>query len=550
MTNHSRKKKSHLWLIVSALLLVLAAVCFAGVFFVRRAASDYYNARYLNVSFADDNRDYSESTDELENPGGGFYCLHGYMLSEDMTETALDELLARDIHMNESKTLVLLEINLLRYRDTALSAHALTQIERILHAWEEAGFQIILRFLYDWDGKAADADPDKLDQIIKHMTQAAPAVNAHADAIYTMQGIFVGSWGEMHGSKHTQTEPMCALMEHLDEVIDPGIFLAVRTPAHRRTILNSAGIFPEKSALATRLGLYNDGMLGSENDLGTYGDTDKNASLALSDHWLRAQELEYQNKLCRFVPNGGEVVIDNPLNDLDAAVEALGTMHVSYLNCRYHLEVLDKWRKSSVQTDDAWNGMDGFTYIERHLSPRFRCTGTAPGGFDFWEDDTAAFTLSLTNTAFAGSYRPLTFRLRIVSDADDAVVFEQEIHADNESARAAANPGGQPENGADSPSSADSLQRLCNGEQATCTVRLPLRMLADGTYRVYLSCEQTESKKAFALANRLPVSDMGYELSSFTLSRTPTNVPSDKELMERYLSHLAGSMEGQAPSEK
>lgn len=536
MPDQNHKKKSRLRLIIPALLFALAASCLAGALLVRDAASEYYRQHYLDFSFTTAGLSYEETTAELDNPGGGFYCLHGYLLSEETTNETLDELLARDIRLDEGDGLVLLEINLLRYRDAPLSARALAQLERILLAWEKADYQIILRFLYDWDGNAAATDPEDLAQITEHMTQAAPVVNAHAASVYTMQGTFAGSWGEMHGSKHTTPEAMCTLMEHLNEVIDPGIFLAVRTPAHRRTILNSAEAFPEKNTLAVRLGLYNDGMLGSETDLGTYGEIDKHASVSLGDHWLRAQELAYQDEVCRHVPNGGEAVIDNPLNDLDAALEAFRTMHVSYLNCKYQLEVLDKWRETPIQTDDKWNGMDGFTYIGRHLGTRYRCTEASAAPFDCWKRDTASLSFTLANTAFSGSCRPLICRIRVVSDADESVVFEQVVGTDSaENSDPAGRTG-----------DADSLRALCNGEKLSLSLELPLRTLPDGAYRVYLSCETVTDGHALALANSLPHTESGYEIASFSLSRTPTEIPSGKALIERYLSHLSASEKPQA----
>ena len=49
------------------------------------------------------------------------------------------------------------------------------------------------------------------------------------------------------------------------------------------------------------------------------------------------------------MPNGGEVVLDNPLNDFSQAVEALRCMHVSYLNAEHDLNVLRKWNRPCMR---------------------------------------------------------------------------------------------------------------------------------------------------------------------------------------------------------
>lgn len=509
-----RRKKAAAGLLLLLFLLICAS--FTAIRLLSHAARDYYEARYLSFDFANDGYDYTESAAILDNPGGGYYYLRGYLLSDDLTDEDLDALLERDIGLSEDQSLVLLEINLLRYNDRALSDTALSQVDRILRAWQDADFQIILRFVYDWDGNAAATEPSDIALVKTHMTQTAPIVNSCAASIYTMQGIFVGNYGEMHGSNHMDEKSMCALMAHLASVIDPEIFLAVRTPAQRRTILSSAEAFPAGNALAERLGLFNDGMLGSDIDLGTYGDVDKNSSSSLSDRWLREQELEYQSELCRRVPNGGEVTIDNPYNDLENAISDLSAMHVSYLNCMYHLDVLDKWKAGTVKTDDDWDGTDGYTYIGAHLSCRYFCSGTAASDFHFWTDDDVQLSLTLTNTGFSGSYEPLTMRLLVVADTDGAIVLDTALE------------------------NSDFLTLSC-GESMDASITLPLREYPDGAYRICLSCTRDSDGRRIALAGKLPLTDYGYELASFSIDRTPIGTPSAEELLKQYLSHLRES---------
>ena len=53
-----------------------------------------------------------------------------------------------------------------------------------------------------------------------------------------MQGIFIGNWGEMHGSEFMNDTSVHTLINHLNESIDSSIYLSVRTPAHWRMITN------------------------------------------------------------------------------------------------------------------------------------------------------------------------------------------------------------------------------------------------------------------------------------------------------------------------
>lgn len=515
----SQRHPHRAWLACLIIILLLAGAG-AGAYGLYRttinAAEDYYRSRYLAFDLSNEDYDYSETTAKLLDPGGSFYNLITYLLSDDTKDDELIDRLRSETELYADEELVLIELNLMNYNDRALSDTALAQTDRILQIWSDAGYGIVLRFLYDWDGRSAETEPKDLSLIQTHMSQVAPIVNTHAADIFTMQGIFVGDFAEMHGGSHMDSDSMCALALHLDSVIDPDIFLSVRTPAHRRMILGTAEVFPEGSTLAKRLGLFNDGMLGSGNDLGTYGDTDRTQSVSLEDHWLRDQELEYQDELCRFVPNGGEAVIDNPLNDLEQAIDTLATMHVSYLNRMHHAEVIDKWRAGTVHTEDVWNGTNGYDYIDAHLGCRYRCTGTTASSFDFWSEDATELELTFTNTGFSDFCEPLTLTASIVADNGSSPAIKNELQE-------------------------DTLATITNGE--TCTVSLPLdlRSCEDGTYRVYVSCTRIKSGKTVEFASGLPLTEYGYEVASFSVDRTPTTIPPTEDLLERYISHWRAS---------
>ena len=78
-------------------------------------------------------------------------------------------------------------------------------------------------------------------------------------------------------------------------------------------------------------------------------------------------------------------------------------MHVTYLNQDYDKAVLDKWEAQTVTTGDCFDGMDGLSYISRHLGYRLVLTET---GFshDFWQDR-VTLQVCLKNVGFAPIYR-------------------------------------------------------------------------------------------------------------------------------------------------
>ena len=430
---------------------------------------------------------FGESTAVLKNPYQGFYRIFGYTLSDDgqhVQTTAADSIREYDF------ALVLLEINLRNYRTGPISDSALAQLDDILKAWSQSDAQILLRFLYDWDGIAKAKEPESLSTILTHMDQAAEIVNRYASSIYLMQGCFIGNWGEMHGSYFADSQSIQTLITHLHQVIAPSIYLSVRTPAQWRTITGLYDVpakfpaFQEHPPIAGRLGLYNDGMLGSASDLGTYGDTPRKGISDPACKGTREEELSFQNRLCQYVPNGGEVVFDTPYNVLPAAVQYLRTLHVSYLNADYDPVVLNKWSKSVWDREDAFSGCDGLTYVQAHLGYRYTARAFTLRKQGFLSPQ-LTFQLELENTGFGNTLKPFdgAFLLRNVQTGDTCRL----------------------------PLAFD-FRSLTSGQTKTLTASLPVRDLSKGTWQLFFSVTDPATGGQIALANTTLVSENGVPL--------------------------------------
>lgn len=402
----------------------------------------------------------TESRRLVSSPYCGFYHLYGYMLSEEPVDDA--EKWCRDMLANDSQSIVLLEINLRRYADRAVSRNALDQLDAIFSAFSTADKQIILRFVYDWDGKALQTEPSSRNTIEEHMAQTAPVVNRHSSHIFLMQGVFTGNCGEMNQTHFGENDDIIQLMTTLSQVVSPDIFLSVRTPQHLRTIIGFGEPLSASQAydgtLISRLGLYNDGMLGNDFDCGTYDDTPRAGSSDYTEKGTREEELDFQNILCQYVPNGGEAVLDNPYNEIDAAIGDLSRMHVSYLSCDHDASVLNKWKKSVFRkADDIFDGVSGYDYIAAHLGYRFvarqletRSADSSRTGSDL--------VLILENTGFSVSYRRFETNLLLHNDSRG-----QDISL---------------------PVSFDTRTLLPGN---TCRITIPVSSVPDGSYHVTLS---------------------------------------------------------------
>ena len=263
---------------------------------------------------------FAESSRRLSNPDRGFYYIYGYRITDEPVDYATD---LRDRTREDDATrLGMMQINLREYRTGAISEEGLSNVRQLFAAMADSDKKWIVRFLYDWNGENEQYEPENLDIILQHMEQVGDVLREYHSCIYTLQGLFIGNWGEMNGTKYTDPDSMRELAACLADVSDASTFLSVRTPAQWRKITGEAA--PDgwtENPLAKRLGLFNDGMLGSVSDYGTYSDNTRQDAGDFSA-WTREEELAFQDVLCSSVPSGGEVIVDNPYNDLENAIEA------------------------------------------------------------------------------------------------------------------------------------------------------------------------------------------------------------------------------------
>ncbi len=471
---------------------------------------------------------FTESAKSLDNPSRGFYYMHGFRIGDE--ETDYREEIAKRFCRDEDTRLAMIEVNLQAYRDHPISSEGLENLERLFQALETVDKQFVVRVLYDWDGESEDYEPEELEVILEHMRQTGPVLRAHKDIIFTLQGLFIGNWGEMNGTDFANQEDIRVLAEQLYEATGGELFLSVRMPMQWRMATGlewppeqaaesqtaPAGVEPEiekqegtesvgrasasRGSLASRLGLYNDGMLGSWSDYGTYGDQSK-LEHGYFTYWNREEELEFQEELCKSVPMGGEVIVDNPYNDFENALADMKRMHVTYLNKDFDKNVLDKWARHTVLEEGCFQGMDGLSYMERHLGYRLLIADAALQ-YEI-EEDLLSVAVEMRNVGFAPLYRAVEARLYLVNCETGEVRSCEAVHE---------------------------LESLSGGNDAErlATVGLEFSLAGEtaGRYELYLDIADEVSGERILLANEQEPEKYGYRIGAVELE------PVESELTE------------------
>lgn len=469
-----RTRRLGLWC-ACLLLAVLAAAGGAGA-----AGTEDYQLKT-------ESRTFTESSKQLFNPNRGFFHLHGFVIGDE--ETDYRENLAQRFCRDQETSLTGIQINLREYRDGPISEMGMANLERLFQELARLDKQLILRVLYDWDGKNEVTEPDKREVIAGHMQQLGPLLRAHSDRIFVVQGLFVGDCGEMHGSKFLSEKDLRYLAGQLAKATDESTYLAVRTPAHWRRINQLSGAEQlEDGSLSGRMGLFNDGMLGSGNDCGTYG-TGTLAKDGPYVNWRRADELAFQDVLCRVAPNGGEVILDNVFNDFENAAADMAAMHVTYLSRDYDGKVLKKWADTKVTEKGCFQGMDALTYMERHLGYRLVIREAK------LKSDQKARALSVAvtvqNVGFAPIYKQAEARL---------VLYEAQ------SGRLLSYP--FPQDVRELAGGMDSNERL------TLQCAIPIEELPQGSWEAYLDVTDSATGQRICFGNKQEPERYGYRIGT------------------------------------
>ena len=291
-----------------------------------------------------------EVLEKVANPGTGWYHLYTF------DATCADPVLYVAC---EEEEIVLLLIDIGGFRGKELSTEALLSVRQIFHFFRENQKDMIVRFAYDTEGKGMEKEPENGKIVLEHIRQLGAVIREYQSSILVVQGLLVGSWGEMHDSKFLTKTWLVKLAKEMLEATDYQCNLAVRKPAQLRSIEEVLGEEAKK-----KLTLFNDGIFGSETDLGTYGSSPED----------RMRELSWIEKNLKDCYIGGEALTAQKVTGLvcvdgKRAEADLWKMHISYLNSVHQKELLDSWKKEKMM----WQGkqISAYEYLGAHLGYRF-----------------------------------------------------------------------------------------------------------------------------------------------------------------------------------
>lgn len=323
--------------------------------------------------------DYAESTETIQNPGAGYTSTLWISCKPENTPVC-----------NPTGSIVLMFVDIGGFSsgangtfdengnytagtDIPLDDVFFSNMRKTLENARKNGCMVALRFRYDANGKD-NPEPETFDFLLSHIKQIENDgfLEDYKDITAFVESGFTGKWGEQHGGKYTSFEYNAKVLDALLECVPAPVPVTVRTPGTAAAYFGIersqlADYTPEPDSDASRVGMYDDGYMGSDSDLGTYSDRENETA------WLGRQTLssyfggefsgniEFAKKYSTYLPEN--------------AVPEMYKTHLSYINSNIFQLYKDYTFSEQYSIDgvdnSAYYGQSVYKFIRDHIGYRF-----------------------------------------------------------------------------------------------------------------------------------------------------------------------------------
>ena len=276
----------------------------------------------------------------------------------------------------------------IRGKDQDLTEDALNVLQQTFDNIRKNNGHAIVRICYDpWYNGRSNVTPDH-EWVLKHVKQLAPVLSKNTDVIVALEMGMHGAYGEMHSDTNITYDRVAEATNLMLRSTPPELKILTRTGNYSAKVLGFddwgvdfhidgekfAEIAKAKGDTMYRVGMFNDGYLGTQYDYGTWG-ADCKTSIC------REEGVAWLEKYGINTPYGGEALTTAENYQVINTPEFLSyegfRTHTSYLNIQWNNNLIDSWKKSLFNVKDfdydfeRVDSLTGFKYINDHLGYRF-----------------------------------------------------------------------------------------------------------------------------------------------------------------------------------
>jgi len=308
--------------------------------------------------FAQNTVNYTNSDEIFANPERGFqkYSItdSNYATTANYSNINVNELNAW--YSGTDKISVIFRYFLLEdFLNTDINSTYLSNMQLDFDRIRTAGLKCIIRFSYSNEQGVGTQQANKA-QILAHLNQLTPIINANKDIIISHQAGLIGTWGEWYYTNSSEfgTEGNISATQWLNrkEVVDAmlnatpiSIPIQVRYPLLKKAMYGNTPLTPatayQNTALA-RIGFFNDAFLNDYGDQGTYEvNSQYQNPVGTTDYVYLSNETNY-------LPMSGETNgLNPPRTDGSNAILELDDTNWSILNRDYFEQNITNWTNSN-----------------------------------------------------------------------------------------------------------------------------------------------------------------------------------------------------------
>lgn len=377
------------------------------------------------TQLVDSGINYTETVETISNPGAGYTSTIWYTCKPGDTPV-----------YNPTGNLVLMFVDIGAFSsgsngvtaddgiytegtDIPLDDAFFTNIRKTLDNCRKNGCTAAMRFRYDDMGKQ-NPEPSTFEFMMSHIQQIKENgfLSEYQDIIAFVESGFVGAWGEQWGGKYTTVEDKAKVLDAMLDCVPSPIPVTVRTPdifakwagIERSELVNYT---PEPGSEASRVGMYDDGYMGSDIDLGTYSDREAETT------WLSRQTLtsyfggefsgniEFAKKYDTYLPKN--------------AIPEMYKTHLSYINSNiftlYQDYIFGTEYDVPGADNSAYYGQTVFQFIRDHLGYRFVLRDSDLSA-EVKQGESLELNFAVENTGFANPIMPEKAEIMLEKDGN------------------------------------------------------------------------------------------------------------------------------------
>lgn len=378
----------------------------------------------LNIPF-------TEATGEVANPERGMMSYSKFTFKDDAIPTV------KDIPLDYTgESLAFLLFYITDYMNKDLDAAATDFISAELDKVREANKKAVLRFAYTETHVADEQHEATPTQVLAHVDQVADILEANKDIIYTVQAGWLGTYGEWYYKTNNNGESKPGytdyylytkdgstvtdfnnnhknLLDKLLTAVPEPIHIGLRTAFYKRYYL-SPGAINSWTAITDwgtgandRLGFFNDGIRGSDSDVGTFNSSTDWDMWYSQGNWLVCGgEMSYRSA-------EAFAALSDDLKDCDLSIEEMQRQHLSYLHYSESNAFMAKWIGEGRLED-----------LKKMLGYRLVLGDVNLGYSSLAADETVRYSIEIKNTGCAPVVYPRPFKLVLLHSGTPTVLAD------------------------------------------------------------------------------------------------------------------------------